>query len=40
MTDYIITGFFWLAMLLLGGVTLGVGYLTFSEWQDRRRNRN
>jgi len=28
---------FWLALLLLGGVTLGVGYLTWAEWRDRRR---
>ncbi len=25
------------ALVLLGGVTLGVGYLTWAEWRDRRR---
>lgn len=40
MTDYVITVLFWMALLLLGGVTLGVGYLTLADWQDRRRNRN
>jgi hypothetical protein len=23
--------------LLLGGVTLGIGYLTWADWRDRRR---
>ncbi|MGK7908233.1 MAG: hypothetical protein AB4040_13555 [Synechococcus sp.] len=30
---------FGLLLLLLGGVTLGVGYLTVSDWRDRRRRR-
>ena len=30
---------FGLLILLLGGVTLGVGYLTVSEWRDRRRRK-
>jgi len=29
--------FFLLAVVLLGGVTLGVGYLTYAERRDRRR---
>ena len=28
---------FGLLLLLLGGITLGVGYLTLSDWGDRRR---
>jgi hypothetical protein len=34
----VISTFFWIAMFLLVGVTGGVGYLTFLEWCDRRRN--
>ncbi len=37
MADFLITAVFWLAIVLLGGVTLGVGYLTFIDWRDRRR---
>ncbi len=29
--------FFVIAMVLLVAVTGGVGYLTYVEWQDRRR---
>ncbi|WP_099092507.1 hypothetical protein [Gloeomargarita lithophora] len=32
-----LVGLFWGAIVLLGGVTLGVGYLTWAEWRDRRR---
>ncbi len=32
-----ITVFFGIAVLLLALVTLGVGYLTFIDWQDQRR---
>ncbi|CAN1211338.1 hypothetical protein TUMEXPCC7403_14145 [Tumidithrix helvetica PCC 7403] len=35
----IISVFFWLAFVLLFLVTAGVIYLTFLEWQDRRRNK-
>ncbi|NJK61111.1 MAG: hypothetical protein HC918_13940 [Oscillatoriales cyanobacterium SM2_1_8] len=28
--------FFGLAVVLLGAVTAGVGYLTYSDWRDRR----
>ncbi|MFN5856917.1 MAG: hypothetical protein ACK456_13660 [Pseudanabaenaceae cyanobacterium] len=31
-------GFFVIAMVLLVAVTGGVAYLTYVEWQDRRRN--
>ncbi|MGK7911253.1 MAG: hypothetical protein AB4050_07185 [Synechococcus sp.] len=30
---------FGLLILLLGGVTLGVGYLTVSDWRDRKRRK-
>jgi len=33
----IINAFFWVALLLLVGVTGGVIYLTALEWRDRRR---
>jgi uncharacterized membrane protein YjjP (DUF1212 family) len=29
--------FFWIAVLLLAIASSGVGYLTYLEWQDRRR---
>jgi hypothetical protein len=29
--------FFWAAIALLAIATTGVGYLTYLEWQDRRR---
>jgi hypothetical protein len=29
--------FFWTAVILLAIATGGVGYLTYLEWQDRRR---
>jgi hypothetical protein len=29
--------FFWIAVLLLILATGGIGYLTYLEWQDRRR---
>jgi hypothetical protein len=29
--------FFWAAIVLMAIDTSGVGYLTFLEWQDRRR---
>jgi len=32
-----ITALFGVAVLLLALVTIGVGYLTFSDWQDKRR---
>jgi len=32
-----LSGFFVVAMVLLVSVTGGVGYLTYVEWQDRRR---
>jgi hypothetical protein len=32
-----ITVFFGFAVLLLALVTVGVGYLTFVDWQDKRR---
>jgi len=32
-----ISAFFGVAMVLLALVTLGVGYLTFIDWQDKRR---
>ncbi|WAS04075.1 hypothetical protein LQF76_08495 [Gloeomargaritales cyanobacterium VI4D9] len=35
--DLSLVGLFWVALVLLGGVTLGVGYLTWAEWRDRRR---
>ena len=30
---------FGLTLLLLGGVTIGVGYLTVSDWRDRKRRK-
>ncbi|WP_017326408.1 hypothetical protein [Synechococcus sp. PCC 7336] len=30
---------FVLSVVLLGGITLGVGYLTWSDWRDRRRRK-
>jgi hypothetical protein len=40
MTDSLLLGgFFWLAFALLVSVTLGVSYLTYLEWRDRRRRR-
>jgi hypothetical protein len=33
----IINAFFWVALLLLLGVTVGVIYLTALDWRDRRR---
>lgn len=30
---------FALSMVLLAGITLGVGYLTWSDWRDRRRRK-
>ncbi len=30
---------FGLLILMLGGVTLGVGYLTVSDWRDRKRRK-
>ena len=30
---------FGLLILLLGGVTIGVGYLTVSDWRDRQRRK-
>ncbi|MCS6781979.1 MAG: hypothetical protein RMI89_01760 [Gloeomargarita sp. SKYBB_i_bin120] len=35
--EWPLLGLFGLALLLLGGVTVGVGYLTWVEWRDRRR---
>jgi hypothetical protein len=35
----LINAFIWLALALLLLVTGGVVYLTFLEWQDRRRNK-
>jgi hypothetical protein len=35
----LINAFIWLALVLLLLVTGGVAYLTFLEWQDRRRNK-
>jgi hypothetical protein len=29
--------FFWAAIVLMAIATTGVGYLTYLEWQDRRR---
>ena len=29
--------FFWAAVVLLAIATSGIGYLTYLEWQDRRR---
>jgi hypothetical protein len=29
--------FFWAAIVLMAIATSGVGYLTYLEWQDRRR---
>ncbi len=29
--------FFWAAVALLAFATIGIGYLTYLEWQDRRR---
>jgi hypothetical protein len=29
--------FFWAAVVLLAFATSGIGYLTYLEWQDRRR---
>ncbi len=38
MSDVILLNtFFWAAALLLVIATTGIGYLTFLEWQDRRR---
>ncbi|MEN9216941.1 MAG: hypothetical protein Q6K90_06430 [Gloeomargarita sp. HHBFW_bins_162] len=37
MVDTPLVALFWAALVLLGGVTLGVGYLTWAEWRDRRR---
>ncbi|MEN9233293.1 MAG: hypothetical protein Q6J44_07225 [Gloeomargarita sp. DG02_4_bins_56] len=37
MPNLMLVGLFWLALILLGGVTLGVGYLTWAEWRERRR---
>ncbi|MCS7030507.1 MAG: hypothetical protein NZL92_03095 [Gloeomargarita sp. SKYG116] len=36
-TEWPLLALFGLALLLLGGVTVGVGYLTWAEWRDRRR---
>ncbi|MEN9207656.1 MAG: hypothetical protein Q6L50_01670 [Gloeomargarita sp. GMQP_bins_120] len=36
-TEGVLLGLFGLALLLLGSVTVGVGYLTWVEWRDRRR---
>ncbi|MFM7887724.1 MAG: hypothetical protein ACKPCM_13765 [Pseudanabaena sp.] len=38
MTEVILFNiFFWIAAVLLAITTGGVGYLTYVEWQDRRR---
>ncbi|WP_263972455.1 MULTISPECIES: hypothetical protein [Pseudanabaena] len=38
MTEVILfNSFFWIAAALLAIATGGVGYLTYLEWQDRRR---
>lgn len=38
MSDAIVMNtFFWAAIVLMAIATSGVGYLTFLEWQDRRR---
>ena len=38
MSDAILLNtFFWAAIVLMAIATSGVGYLTFLEWQDRRR---
>lgn len=38
MTEVIVFNtFFWIAAVLLAIATSGVGYLTYLEWQDRRR---
>jgi hypothetical protein len=33
----VFNSFFWIAVILLAMATGGVGYLTYLEWQDRRR---
>lgn len=33
----VLNSFFWIAIVLLAIATSGIGYLTFLEWQDRRR---
>ncbi len=33
----LLNSFFWIAVLLLALATGGIGYLTYLEWQDRRR---
>jgi hypothetical protein len=33
----VLNSFFWIAIVLLAITTSGIGYLTYLEWQDRRR---
>lgn len=38
MSEFILlNAFFWIAIVLMAIATSGIGYLTFLEWQDRRR---
>ena len=35
--EILLNTFFWAAIVLMAIATSGVGYLTYLEWQDRRR---